>query len=273
MRFTVPVLLILGLAAGSLPARAQTSGGTDVPDRLRLEGGYFRVGSQSTLRLGAATGDIDFEQQLDIPSTTDQGYFELYWRVARRHLVSVAYTRIARSGADVTLDRDVDWGGIVFPVGVTASGKTDSDYVSGAYRFAIVRNDKFELGPSLGIGYLWVKASIRGQVRVGGVTAPPIERTGEVAEPTGSLGGYLQWWPARRVLLRGEARYIAVSSGDTDASVTEARASLLWHPWRSVGIGAQYQYVEFTYDRTPAAAALGGSYRWDGIQALVSFAF
>jgi hypothetical protein len=100
-----------------------------------------------------------------------------------------------------------------------------------------------------------------------------VERTGEVSEITGSLGGYLYAWPARRIQLRGDARYIKVSLDDGDASVTEARAGLVWYAWRQVGIGAQYQYAKFAQERPAGSLKLGGTYSWDGVQALVSFAF
>lgn len=92
MRVVRTFVVSLGLAAAAAPARAQASGGTDVPDRFHLEGAYFRVGSEATLTLGGSGvggADVDFSREFALPSTTNQGYLELYWRAGRRHLLQL----------------------------------------------------------------------------------------------------------------------------------------------------------------------------------------
>jgi hypothetical protein len=90
---------------------------------------------------------------------------------------------------------------------------------------------------------------------------------------TGDLGGYLHWWPGRRWLVRSDARYIFASFEESEASVTEARASLTWYPWRQVGFGLQYTYTKFRYDRDLLITDLSGLYQYDGLQIFANFAF
>src|SRR6186997_68226 len=107
-------LLALGACAAS--ARAQT---TDVPDRFRLEVGGFRINADSkfTLNRSGVSETVDFENDLGLNANSYRAYVEGYWRVGRRHLVSLAYQRLNRETDDKTLSRTISWGGEEFPVG------------------------------------------------------------------------------------------------------------------------------------------------------------
>jgi hypothetical protein len=95
----------------------------------------------------------------------------------------------------------------------------------------------------------------------------------DLGQPTGNLGVYFYAWPARRLLLRGDFRYIIVKPEDAEASVTDGRASLIFHPWRSIGVGLQYTYSKFRYDREIVSTELGGRLRYSGGQVVLSAAF
>jgi hypothetical protein len=175
----------------------------------------------------------------------------------------------------LTLDEEIHWGDEVFRVGAEVQGTNDSDFLSGVYRFALVKNEKVEIGPAIGLGYVWITAGMRGQAGVGmgddeAIRDIEVEQT--ASSITGDLGGYLYWWPGRRWLVRGDARYIVASFEDSEGAVTEARASLTWYPWRQVGFGLQYTYTKFRYDRDLLVTDLSGLYQYDGVQFLVSFA-
>ena len=167
------------LAAGLLasPASAQSSSSTwnDLPDRFQVDAGYFKLQANTVLRFnsGGEGSDVSFEKDLGQNQDTDTFWIDGTWRVGRRHQVKLSYTQFARDRADYTLQRGFTWGGQDFGVGLNASSETGSDLLGGYYRFAIVRNDRFEIGPSVGVGYLWLNARIRA--------------TGTVSWPRGQL--------------------------------------------------------------------------------------
>jgi hypothetical protein len=269
-RLAVPCL---ALAVAATPAAAQT--GTDVPDTFRIELGGFNVAADTNLHLSSPDlggTDINFETDLDLPETSQRGFVEAYWRAGRRHLVSVSFSRLHREGEGAVLDRTISWGGVVYPIGVNAVGRMESDYLSGAYRFAVFRNDSFEIGPAIGFGYLWITAGLTASGNVGG-TPFALDREETVGSPTGNVGAYLSWWPARRVQIRGDFRYIVVNLDDAEASLTDARAGVTFYPWSRVGIGGQYLINKFRYDRGVLATDISGDYQYQGIQVLLSFAF
>ena len=252
---------------------------TDVPQTFWVEIGGFRVSAETTLRLsgGGEAGDqVNFEQDLSVPGSTTQGYLEAFWRPARRHQMSLNWTRVKRNGEPRILDEEIHWGDAVFRVGAEVQGTNDSDFLSGVYRFALIKNDKFEVGPALGLGYVWISAGLSGQVGVGiggDEFVRNVDLQSTVGSITGDLGGYLYWWAGERWLVRSDARYIFASFEESEASVTEARASLTWYPWRQVGFGAQYTFTRFRYDRGLLVRSLSGEYKYDGLQLLVNVAF
>jgi hypothetical protein len=258
-------------------ALAQTSGYPDVPDHFRIEVGGFRIGSDTQLETAGAGGrpPVDFEG-LNVPDTATRFYIEGFWRPWRRHQFSLSWYNNDRDGDPKTVERDFAWGDRVITAGATVQAHVGSSYVSGVYRFAAYKNDKFEIGPSIGIGHLSLDAGISGQgsVTSGGVTTTePFDESRSIGQITGDVGGYFYWWPARRLMVRADMRYIIVKPGDSEASVTDGRASAVYHFTRTLGVGLQYVYTKFRYDRDALSSELGGSLRYQGGQLVLSAAF
>jgi hypothetical protein len=273
MSFQCRAAIFLTLASLAAPAYSQSSA-TDVADRFYLEVGGFSLAADSNLRLSSARlggTEIDFETELDLPERATVAFLDAYWRVGRRHMVHADFVAVGREGGGRTLNREIEWGGQVYPVGVRLQGRVDSDYLSGTYRFAAYRNDSFEIGPSLGFGYVWVKAGIN--VTVGGGEIGLVDREQTTGSVTGNLGVYSRWWPTRRLLFRSDIRYIKVKPENSEAELLDFSAGLTYYPWQKVGFGAHYSYDKLRYDRDILSSELGGSYRYSGVQILASFAF
>jgi hypothetical protein len=266
-------LMVAAPAAAQPAARA-----SDVPDRFRIEAGGFRIGSDTSLTFNTSGGSrppVSFEA-LNVPENVTRFYIEGFWRLGRRHQVSLSWYDNRRDGDPKTVERDFAWGDRDVKVGTTVSARVSSSYFSGVYRFAVYKNDRFEIGPAVGIGYLSLEAGLAGDASIdhaGGTSSSPFDISRDLNQPTGDLGGYLYWWPIRRLLVRSEARYILVKPENAEASVTDGRAAALYHPWRNIGVGLQYTYTKFRYDRDIVSTELGGRLRYSGGQLVLSGAF
>jgi hypothetical protein len=275
--------MVAGLAvslalAGS--ARAQEATFSDVPDTWRFEVGGFYIGAASNFTFnspGVTPEGISFEQ-LGVPTDQTQLYVEGFFRPWRRHQFSLSWYGNSRDGSPQSLKREINWGGYTFATGATVTAHTSTDFFSGAYRFAAYKTDdnRFEIGPALGFGYLHITAAIQGEVgaRLGGVqVSAPVDISKTLGSPTGDAGAYLYWWPLQRMQVRADFRYILVEPGNTKADITDGRGGLIYHPWKNFGLGVEYTYTRFVYNRTVLSTDLGGSLRYSGVQALITSAF
>ena len=273
-------LAVLAAALAAVPARAQTTGGySDLPETFRIDTGGFRIAADTKLQysLGGQTGgEIDFEGETGLPTNATTLWFDGTWRVGRRHQLSLNFTRSKREGAGKTLTRDITWGDQVFTTGLTVQSAGSAEILTGYYRFAVIRNGRFEIGPAVGVGYLWLDATIRATGSVnggGGGTSGSLSQTAEMSTITGDVGGYVNAWLGPRVVLRGDLLYVIVKPENSEASITDGRIGLYWYPWRNVGLGAQYKYYKYRYERGLASTELGGSMTFQGFQAYASFLF
>lgn len=277
MRTAIGVLAAILLAA---PAFAQTEGWNGLADRFQVDAGYFHLNATTKLRFDGPPGDpgeVDFEHDLGLPATVDTFWVDARWRVGRRHQLQLGFTRLSRDRTRQTLSRDFTWGGETFNAGLSATSTASSDILLGYYRFAIYRNARFEIGPALGVGYLWVSADIEATGTVAGPGGGTVSRSLDEGISTGSLtgaiGGYVEAWPAKRLLVRGDYLYIKVKPERSDASVNDWRVAANYYFTRNFGVGAQYKYNKYTYGRGVLQNSLGGELTFDGGQAYLTSRF
>ena len=272
-------ILVAGLLVS--PAFAQSSAGTwnDLPDRFQIDTGYFRVTSDTTLRYNgqAGAGDVSFEKDLGVDPHATTFWLDAAWRLGRRHQVKLSYTRLNRERAGHTLERDFQWGGDTFNAGLSATSTTGIDILGGYYRFAAFRNDRFEIGPTAGFGELWLRAGIQATGSIAGPGGAEVSRTldhsASISSVTGALGGYANASPAKRLVFRGDFLYFKASPGNTTASITDWRLGGDYYFFRNAGIGVQYKYNRYSYDRGVLVSKLGGEMTDKGIQVFLSFLF
>ncbi len=268
-----------GVLAASLlvsPAFAQSSSGTwnGLSDRFQIDTGYFRLSANTDLRYngGPGSGDISFENDLGVDKNVNTFWVDGTWRVGRRHQLKLSYTGLSRDRQDFELQREFTWGGETYQAGLQASTSTGTDILGGYYRFALVRNERFEIGPTLGVGYLWLSARVQATGTIAGASRTLDERatTGSI---TGAVGGYASAWLTKRLVTRADFLYIKVSPGDTQASVTDWRLGADYYFLKNAGLGVQYKYNQYSYDRGVLVSELGGDVTYKGFQVFVSFLF
>jgi hypothetical protein len=275
MKAVLRIVVTASLLAS--PAFAQTSAGAwnGLPDRFQIDTGYFRISASTVLRYNGpqGSGDIDFEKDLGLDQKANTFWLDATWRLGRRHQLKLGFTRLVRDRADYTLQRDITWGGQTYDAGLTASSSTGSDILGGYYRFAAFRNERFEIGPTIGIGYLSVSARIQATGTIGGAVSRSLDQKAETGSVTGALGGYASAWPTKRLALRGDFLYIKVTPGNSEASVTDWRLGADYYFLRNAGVGVQYKYDRYSYDHGILVSKLGGEITYKGVQVFVSFLF
>ena len=279
MRAVLRAVIAAGVLASPAFAQSSSSGTWNgLSDRFQIDTGYFRISADTVLRYNGpqGSGDIDFENDLGVNQDANTFWLDATWRVGRRHQLKLGYTRLVRDRGDYTLQRDLTWGGETYDAGLTASSSTGSDILGGYYRFALLRNERFEIGPTIGVGYLSLNARIQATGTLsgpGGATSRSLDKKASTGSITGAVGGYANAWPAKRLALRGDFLYIKVTPGNSEASVTDWRLGADYYFFRNAGLGVQYKYDRYSYDHGVLVSTLGGEITYKGFQVFLSFLF
>jgi predicted porin len=270
MRIVIGGLLAAALLAPSAFAQSSATW-NGLPDRFQIDTGYFRLSAETQLRLDGGDA-ISFEKDLGVNQDVDTFWLDATWRVGRRHQLKLGFTKTSREARDFQIQRDFTWGGETYQAGLKANTTTGADILGGYYRFAAYRNDRFEIGPAIGVGYLWLDAGIQATGTVGSQSRS-IDHSASKGQVTGALGAYTHAWPAKRLVVEADFLYIKVSPGETDASVTDWRIGADYYFHRNVGLGVQYKYDKYTYDRGVVSSELGGEITYEGFQLFATFRF
>jgi hypothetical protein len=262
----------LGLLAVSAPAFAQSPSATwnGLPGRFQIDAGYFHLEADTVLRFEGT--DVDFERDLAVPDGANTFWLDATWRAGRRHQIKLSFTRLRRERPGHTLTSPFTWGGETYPPGLSATSETGTDVLGGYYRFALLREDRYEVGPTVGIGHLSLDARIRATGTVNGASAT-IDRSASTGHMTGAVGGYASAWPAERLQVYGDYLYIKVNPGESQASLTDWRLGANYYVFRNAGVAAQYKYNHYRYDRDILSSSLGGRVTFKGFQVFASFLF
>jgi hypothetical protein len=279
LRIAFGAALALGLLLTASAFAETPATWNGLPDRFQIDTGYFRLDANTVLRFNGpagGAGDVDFENDLGLDRSVNTFWTDATWRIGRRHQLKLGFTRLHRERGDHTLQRDFTWGGETYNAGLSATSTSGSKLLGGYYRFALVRNDRFEIGPAIGVGYLWLDAGIQATGTVDTPAGPQsrtLDKSASIGSVTGALGGYATAWPAKRLALHADYLYIKVSPGDSEASVTDWRLAADFYFSTHVGLGAQYKYNRYSYDRGILASKLGGEITFEGFQVYLSFLF
>jgi hypothetical protein len=257
------------------PAPEIAAAWNGLPDRFQVDAGYFRIDANTALTYDSpqsGEGVVDLEDDTGLPEKVSTFWVEGRWRVGRRHQLLLGVTNIARERTAVSLERDFVWGGEDYTAGMEADVTGDSTVLGGYYRFALLRKDRYEIGPTLGFGYLWVDTRIRATGTVDGVSRS-LDEGAETGAPTGAIGAYGEVWPAKRLVLRGDFLYIKVGTDNKDDSVKDWRLVGNYYFTKHVGVGLQYKYVRYARDLHARSTDLGGELRFKGFQVFGTFLF
>ena len=279
MKVVFGAVLAASLLASPAFAQSSSARWNGLADRFQIDTGYFRITANTVLRYNGpqGSGDVNFEKDLGLNKDANTFWLDATWRVGRRHQLKLGYTHLNRDRGDYALQRDFTWGGQTYNAGLTASPSTSAGILGGYYRFAAYRNERFEIGPTAGIGHLSLTAGIRATgtitLPIVGTISRSLENSTSTGAMTGAVGGYTSGWVTKRLAASGDFLYIKVSPGNTTAAVTDWRLGANYYFLRNAGLAVQYKYDKYSYDRGILVNKLGGDLTFKGFQVFASFLF
>ena len=166
-------------------------------DKIKVEGSIERLGREINL---------DEEFGLGDRASVFGGGF--HWAFADKHSLGLNTYAIKRD-ASRSINRDIELGGVVFPVGASASVEFKQTTIEATYDYWFVRRDNFGFGGSFGLVYLSLDAKAEASYRFGssGQTTT-VRESASTDLPVPMIGVVVKGSPWRWLVLRGALRYL-----------------------------------------------------------------
>ena len=231
-------------------------------DPFQVALGTFVITSEPTIQLKGDTsnGDkVDFDEALG-GGDSQRIRLDSHWRFAERHKVKLIAFDMSRDNSK-TFDRDIEWGGDVYPVGAKVDSEFSFTVIEAAYEYAFWRRDNYELDASFGLHYTDLSSSLKAKVEAsGGTLTEDISNSASVAAPLPVIGLRGIWDLSHNFWLDATAQFFALSIDEYDGNLQDYRVLVTWQPktWLGVGLG----YNRFSIDVDVDASNFNGSLDW-----------
>jgi opacity protein-like surface antigen len=273
------VVLVAAPAATAQDAAAymQNKG---MDERFRLDLGGFFQKFETTLRLDSTrlgTGtEVSFEDDLGLGAHQTNFRADGYWRFGRHGSLRFGFLLWNRTNTH-TIDRDIQAGDHVYHAGATLDTALRVRVAQLYYSYSFVNNGKVEAGAMIGFSTFFNSASLEG---TGNITGPDGEQasgsaskeTRDFVAPIPALGLHGQFTIVPKLFVRAYARGFKIIISGFTASEFEAFGGLDYYPWKNVGIGAGYNYVELKFSHQ-ADRTVAFKYTYSGPLTYITIAF
>lgn len=233
-------------------------------DSFQVALGTFVVTSEPTIQLKGDTsnGDrVDFDEALG-GGDSQRIRLDSFWRFgdSGRHKVKAILFDVSRDNSR-TFDRDIEWGGDVYPVNAEIDSKFSFTVIEAAYEYAFLRRDRYELDASIGLHFTTVEASLKAKAESsGGTLTGDISNTGSVDLPLPVIGLRGIWDLTHNFWLDATAQYFALSIDEYDGNLQDYRVLVTWQPKKWLGVGLGYNF--FSVDVDVEKDRFNGSLDW-----------
>jgi len=259
-------LVALALVAGACVAQADV-----INDKFSLSAGIFLLTTDTTVRIdGTAVTGTDFNLERDLGlSGTNSFRVDGYWRFATRHKIRFEYFDETR-GADHTIDREIVWGDVTFPVDTQLSARVKQVTIEAAYEYGFLRGETYELAGSIGIHDMYYKLTASA---VGENTNASASARADVNGPLPVIGLHWLWQFTPDWNLDALVELFSLKVNPYNGSLQNYNVSVTYMPTKHFGAGLGWN--EFILRAGVDSSDFNGhmSFRYGGLRLFIKFSY
>ena len=215
-------------------------------DRVTLQAGLVSSSNHTTVRYDSTAGTpgtvLDGEKDLALPSRKLIGRAELMFRMKERHRIHIAnyYLPLDRR-ATTLLQKTVNFGNTTYNVNDVVQSELQMRLLAINYTYSFVKNDRVELGASLGFDVIGFEAAATVAARL------RTEREDRSAPaPLGGLDGTLRI--SSRFYAEARAQYLKVNVQNVKGTLETFEANVLYRASHNVTFGLGYSGFKVDVD-------------------------
>lgn len=253
-RVALPILLCACASAAAKPPVEEPD--NLLNDSFTLQAGIVLSSNHTDLRYDSTTGapgtEIGGETDLGLPSKKLTGMAELMFRMHKRHKIRLNdyYLPLDRR-ATTLLTRTINFGDSTYNVNDVVSSELQVRMLGLSYTYSFIKNDRVELGASLGFNVIGLAAQVA-------VPARLISENDEISTPVPLAG--LEGAVRISGRFYAEARFqdVRVHVNQVQGSLEVYQANLLYRlsPNVTFGLGYNGYSVDATIESTGNAGHL-----------------
>lgn len=251
----VSIALLAGLAAS---AAAQDVGRQSLYPKWQVDAAGSTILLNANIRIegdGGGGEDVDAEDDLGLSSMKFQPRFAARWRPGRRHELELGY-QFARRTGDKILTEEIEIGDSTFDVGARLVSQFDTDQLFLNYRFAFMAKERTQVGASLGVGAILINTQF--EATLSGNQGSATRSVGaSLPGPTASLGLYGRFLSGTRWTFGAEARVLALTVENIDASIYELGGLARYHLSPTFALEGGYAATGVVVDLSKDGSILG----------------
>ena len=243
--------------------------GEPLPERFMLRaGGLFLAQINTTLRLDAAHApigtSIDFNKTLGGDDQASSARIDSVYRFNDNHAIGLSWYKIRLKG-ERTLDRDIEWDGVTYPINATVDSFLNEDIYKLNYRYSLYHNQDVELGLSAGFHV----------TRIGiGLNAASVGAKNEsVTAPLPVFGTFVSYNFTPKFSLMGNYEFFFLNFDNVGGSLQDLLFGLEYRVLRNLAVGGAFNLYtlqahygtdkfDFSLDQT-----------WSGVMGYITFYF
>jgi len=284
MKLTILLLIALATPAvtPALAASVVSAGEREllrgVPDRWGFTLGGFWQTFDTKVRFDGETSrgtDIDFETDLGLDRKLTGPGISGFYRFSNRHRLDLAYVPWGRECTQ-TIDRQIEWGDVVYDAGATITSKAKVQLFNAIYRYSFFNNGRVTFGLNAGISSLWSDFSLSGEGTISGGTdvSGTITERKSVIFPIPVIGLHLELMLVKKLFWRLEDNFFAASISGYAGKVNEFNTSFVWFPVKHFGVGGGFSSTLYTVKTSGTQGAdVRIRYGFSGVTAYLQFPF
>jgi hypothetical protein len=243
-RFVRGMVIFAILMAGALtalPAAMAAEGGSQEKpwDRFTLNLGGFITTLNSTATIGSErTGvgaTVNFQEALGLDSSLSVFRGEALYRFgdSMRHRVDFGYFDLRRT-ATKTLQRDVQIGDKVYPIGTTVDSRVDLQIMKGTYSYSLFQDNRFDLGVSVGAFVAPVSIKIN-STHLG-------EADKNFTAPLPVVGMHFDFAITPKFFIKQRVDFFYLEYKSFKGSLLDAAIGVEYNIWKHFGAGLAYNF-------------------------------
>ena len=251
-------------------------------ETYRLNVGGLVTEFDTSLRINSRDNtidnEIDLEDDLGFGSSVQTGWIRGYWRMGKRHRLSLLYTQVRRSSEN-TLQGDIDIGGNIIKGGAFIGSSARTHLFDLEYVYSFYRRPRVELGITAGVYWMnsLIELTAAGEVIIEGETQPEFRSDYEAFQrliaPLPLIGVTADYAFNDSWRVRAQARVFDVTINDIDGYIFSASVGSEYYFTRHFGLGAALATFNLSVRHNGVVFVNTVAYEYAGVQAYMTLKY